>query len=75
MLCPVLKVLSLRIWMEDFVSFTMPGHPQAEPLVIGADFFTDDDGAAASTFALKNWLNAYVKANENKFQKENRLGR
>lgn len=55
----------------DFVSFTMPGHPQAEPLVIGADFFSDDDGAAASTFALKNWLNAYVKANENKFQKEN----
>ena len=55
----------------DFVSFTMPGHPQEDPLVIEASFVTDDDGAAASTNLLKKWLNAYIKANENKFQKSN----
>ncbi len=56
---------------SDFVSFTMPGHPSADPLIIEASFVSDDDGAAKSTKSLKDWLNAYIIANEKKFQREN----
>ena len=64
---PGFEGVKTREMDDDKISVTMPGHPQAEPLVIEVDFFNDDDGAAASLFALKNWLSAYAKSNDKKF--------
>tara|TARA_B100001173_G_scaffold210906_1_gene181985 strand:- start:7367 stop:9565 length:2199 start_codon:yes stop_codon:yes gene_type:complete len=54
--------ITFDIMDDDKIAISIPGHPQADPLVIEADFYDyQDDKAVASMNSVQKWIKAFEK--------------